>query len=167
MGVRGGFVDGNSWHAAVYGAIFDAAARFFQPQLHVRPPCTRYQSRHHLTLKRFHRLILGSNVTYPTAHGHFLHELLPRLVWLASELPPDIPILTVTSPPILEALSLLHAHGVPLPPSCLVHWDASLVLYGVADSSWQPEACHWPGTVRSLTVSPPPSPCPRAPEHKP
>ena len=54
-----------------------------QPQPYIKDACTHYLSRRHLRLRHLSRIIVGNNVVYPTSYGHFLHEILPRVVWLA------------------------------------------------------------------------------------
>lgn len=127
--IRGAYVDGNGVHAAAYGTVFDAG-RMLQPQPHVKDACTHYLSRRHLRFRHIPRLIVGNNVVYPTSYGHFLHEILPRVIWMAQSLPIDIPILMVLSEQIVEVMGMLEANGVPVPRSRLIHWENDMVLYG-------------------------------------
>jgi hypothetical protein len=66
----------------------------------------------------YHDIIINGICTaYPLAFGHFLHEALPRVIWMA-RLYPRAPILLAVNENIREVLSLLPW----IDPSRIVHW---------------------------------------------
>ena len=153
--IVGAFVDANGVHAAAFGTVFDHT-RMFLPQPYVKDACTQYLSHQHLRVRHIPRLIVGNNVVYPTSYGHFLHEILPRIIWMAQKVPEDVPILMVLTHQIREIMNVLYRNGVPVPPERLIAWEDDIVLYGQggtqSSSLARRNRCLPFGSLRPLTV---------------
>ena len=160
--IVGAFVDGNGVHPAAFGTVFDHT-RMFLPQPYVKDACTHYLSRHHVRIRHIHWLIVGNNVVYPTSYGHFLHEILPRIIWMAQKVPEEVPILMVLTQQIREIMDVLYRNGVPVPPERLIAWEDDMVVYGSSDIEQTTEGdtsgqsahrnrCLPYGSIRPLTV---------------
>ena len=149
-------MDANGVHAASYGTVFDSE-RMFQHQPYVKDACTHYYSRSHLKIRHLSRIIVGNNVVYPTSYGHFLHEILPRIIWMAQLLPEDVPILMVLTPQIREIMQMLHRNGVPVAARRLIAWETDMVMYGSNGMTQSAEGhrrnlCLPYGSYRPITV---------------
>jgi hypothetical protein len=153
--IVGAFVDANGVHAAAFGTVFDHT-RMFLPQPYVKDACTQYLSHQHLRVRHIPRLIVGNNVVYPTSYGHFLHEILPRIIWMAQKVPEDVPILMVLTHQIREIMNVLYRNGVPVPLERLIAWEDDIVLYGQggtqSSSLARRNRCLPFGSLRPLTV---------------
>jgi len=75
-------------HEAVPGAVFDSA-HSYTPQIFARPPKQNYVAH---VVAEFDELGVAI-FPYLSAQGHFVHETLPRVVWLLQTLRTHIPIL--------------------------------------------------------------------------
>ena len=120
-------MDDNSVHSDVPGTVFNDSAHFFAMQSYVRPPSLVPKAR---TFHYFHRLATVLQA-YPRALGHFVHETLPRLLYLLDMLPASIPVLvdwpTGDSTPG-RYLDLLVRAG-RIDPKRLVRWAGSGHVY--------------------------------------
>jgi hypothetical protein len=154
--IRSGFVDANGVHAASYATVFDAN-RMLLAQPSVRDACTHYYDRSHVKIRHIARLIVGNNVVYPTSYGHFLHEILPRVIWMAKALPEEIPILMILTEQIREVMAVLVGNGVPVANTRLIPWEPDMILYGSSglpqsDNASHRNLCLPYGTFRPITV---------------
>jgi hypothetical protein len=116
------FIDRASRHRSVPGTIFDQE-RYFRPQFYVRQPKIEQNSK----VKKFKKLATVLQA-YTSAKGHFPHETLPRLIWLAQELPEDVPILIMISDIVQKYLNALYSLGI-ISKDRIVVYDQSYIYF--------------------------------------
>ena len=99
---RGYYVDYNTVHQDVPGTVFKDKT-YFCPQYYVRP---------HRVIEGHTRVVNVDKLAtilqaYPTAFGHFPHEILPKLVYMLETVPDDVKFLLDVSPFTRQYLQLL------------------------------------------------------------
>ena len=94
-------------HTDVPGAVFDHI-RSFTPQRYARIAKTDYAPE---GISRFAQVAVAL-YPYPEAQGHFVHETLPKVLWLLRELPPDVAIVAPRSSSTEKYYRLLAKSGV-------------------------------------------------------
>lgn len=131
VNVTCGFVDYNSKHVMAPGTIGVGTDRYLKPLQWVRSFKTNYPDsrRTHPNIHYYDHLASAIQA-YPFSKGHHLHEVLPRIIWLNSILPPEVKILSAQNPFTHRYVELLERTGV-LKPDRLVKWGGMHVF-----SSW-------------------------------
>ena len=94
-------------HADVPGAVFDQI-RSFTPQRYARKAKTDYAPE---GISRFTQVAVAL-YPYPEAQGHFVHETLPKVLWLLRELPLDVAIVAPRSSSTEKYYRLLAENGL-------------------------------------------------------
>lgn len=79
-------------HSDVPGVVFDHS-RTLRPQVFARPAYTAYDAR----VLEYSELAVAI-FPYLDAKGHFVHETLPKVLWLLQELPQHVMVLAPDSP---------------------------------------------------------------------
>ncbi len=104
--VNNAYIDSDNVVAGSWGTVFDHK-RMFLSAGYAHHACTDYDSRTHVRFKHYKALAVGHAAAYPTSFGHFLHEIVPIVVWLAHVVPRHVPIVMVADAMVEETVRLL------------------------------------------------------------
>lgn len=94
------FIDYNSRNSMVPGTVFKNT-HYFSPQYYVRPP--KIFKGKPVVVDKLATILQA----YPTAFGHFPHEILPKLVYMLDHVGAETKILMDVSPFTMQYLQLL------------------------------------------------------------
>ena len=123
--IENGFVSDNCFHDAVPGTIF-TDRYIYKWQAYVRKVPVGLPQNWEKHPKIWEYECLASVLeTYPTAMGHFAHEVLPRILYLFEHIPDACPILAALSPFVQRYIALLPMHL----QSRIVKWKGPGYVY--------------------------------------